>query len=695
MGQETASKTNTNKKTISLKTLFIIIFILISILIGSISSYMYDTKTEEYKDKIYTNIDEDITNQYELILKDKLNTSLIVASSLSKDISIQKALLSNNTKNIDFDKLLEDMKTKKEYVNLEVELIDRYGISFKRSWTDTTGDDLVKDDAQMAHMIKYPRVSTQIKTSKYGMAITNLIPIYSKDKFIGFFGVNIQLDMLASFFTPNGFKSVILLNSEDSSNIIHNQSYTKRFLGGHYVVNKNSDHYLLKVMKENDFDRFYDEWENDYLINIGSDHLISRFIITDNKQELAKVFIFKSLEDINYDQLAFLQKAHIILTLLSLVIFIFLTSYVYTLKRIKVLDIENDELQVINDQLKEKTDEMDFNDKKLDNMFNSQPNLMMMHDGINITKANKRFMGFFNRFGTFEGFRQKHRCVSELFEKFEAPNYIWEQKIEGLFWIDYILENPRRLYKTVMSINGDPHHFIIKLNEMNYAKHVSERVIIVALVDMTQDLVNYKSLGELSTIVNALQPPVPLVQGDTAVISTNNDASSTQSIPKAIEYYNKYDIQYLIENSTKDIFRDMINTDIKVNKLDDAKLYNIKDKHCVQGNNEYKVGEDSLHWTMIITAQTLSKIYNIQNDSEKSVVIDTIGNQSKALAKTIFNNMKDIISIKTNEKVELITHNIEIKDKILFDYDSKLYVINALYHEEELEFYIMMGDENV
>ncbi len=171
-------------------------------------------------------------------------------------------------------------------------------------------------------------------------------------------------------------------------------------------------------------------------------------------------------------------------------------NYFYTIARIKELNISNEELTVINEELKIKTDEMDFNDKKLDNLFNMQPNLMIMHNGKEVTKANQRFMGFFNRFGDFDGFKKNHKCVSELFEKYEAPNYIWEQYIEEEFWVDYILNHPRQLYKMVMSINGDPHHFIIKLNELTYAKHVSERVLIIALVDMTQDLPNYKTLDE-------------------------------------------------------------------------------------------------------------------------------------------------------------------------------------------------------
>ena len=82
------------------------------------------------------------------------------------------------------DKLLDEMKTIKEYVDIQAEIIDADGISFKRSWTYLSGDDLVKNNQKLAHLIKYPRVETTIEASKYGMMFTNKIPIYEKDRFL-------------------------------------------------------------------------------------------------------------------------------------------------------------------------------------------------------------------------------------------------------------------------------------------------------------------------------------------------------------------------------------------------------------------------------------------------------------------------------------------------------------------------------
>ncbi len=496
-----------NNHVVSTKTIYTSLFLFLILIIGFISKDIYFLKTQEYKNKIYKKVDQDILEKFDVMLNEKLNTSLLVSSSLSKNVMIKKSLKQNNPDLLDMDKLLEEMRTKKEYVDIQAEVIDANGKSFKRSWTNLKGDDLVKDDPQMEHLIKYPRVYTTIQTSKYGVTFTNKIPIFDENNiFLGYFGVNVHFDALADIFSQRGYKIVILLNKRDSHIIQQELSYSKNFINDCYVVNSNADDYLLRVIKQNDANEFCDDDNNNYIVHEKSDHLISKYNIKNlDNSIIAKAIIFRTLDEIDYQDLNFMQKAHIIVTIISIFLIFFFIKYLYMANVFKDLKLENEELVIINEDLKEKTDQLDFNDKKLDNLFNMQPNLMFMHNGKEITKANNRFMGFFNRFGTFDGFKKKHKCVCELFEKYEAPNYIWDQYIDGEFWIDYLLQNPRKLYKVVMSINGDPHHFIVKFNEMDYSKHVTERIIIVALVDMTQDLVNYKSSKETAELLKDIR----------------------------------------------------------------------------------------------------------------------------------------------------------------------------------------------
>jgi len=494
-------------KYISAQTLFVAIAVTTTGIISLISMNIYDVQTEKYKERIYTKVNNDITDQFHLMLKEKLNISLLVTSSLSKNPNIKKALITKNKKYFNTDKILAEIRTNHKYRDIEAELISNKGISIKRSWTELAGDDLVKNDFEMEHLLKYPIVNTKIESSKFGLTISNKIPIFENEQFLGLFVLNMHFDALTTIFMANDYHTVILLNEKESRKISQNLSYSKEFISQYYVVNKNVDSYYLKVIEQIGVEKFFKAWDIPYIVNKQNGNLINKIDIkstdiNNNETVIANAFIFKSIDHIDFEDLDFFQRLHIGVTIFIVLFLIFVVNFIIAIKRNHSLDIEIEELRVKNEELVEKTENMDFNDKKLDNLFNMQPNLMMMHNGKDVTKANKRFMGFFNRFGTFEGFRQKHNCVSELFEDYPAPNYISSGIIEGLFWVDYILKNPRRLYKTVMSVENrqgiwEQHHFIIKLNEMEYAQYVSDRVIIIALVDMTQDLPNYKTLDML------------------------------------------------------------------------------------------------------------------------------------------------------------------------------------------------------
>ncbi len=491
------------KDFLPLKFVFSTIFILVTLMVLLVTKFIYESKLENYTYNIHSSMVSNILKNYEIIYNDKINNSFLIASLLSKNSDIIKSLLKNKSSLVDLTTVLEDIKIKQEYVDMSIELIDDGGYSFKRSWTYLAGDDLSKTDPYIKNLIQAPKKQTMLSTTKRGFTIINRIPIYNKGTFLGLLVTYTHLDDFADTFKQQGFNSVIVLNQEDSKKVYQNQSYSKKFIDNHYVVNSNASSYLLRLIEQNGIKNFYKSWDDTFSDIISNEHIVLKFDLKgiDGSQK-AQMLIFKLFDEIEYRGMELIQKWYIIVAILLIFLIAFITYYLYSNMKFKDLSRVNTSLVITNEDLKEKTDLLDYNEKKIENLFNSQPNLMFMHNGTEITSANKRFMGFFNRFGNFDGFKEKHKCVSELFEKYEAPNYIWEQYIEDVYWIDYILANPKRLYKVVISYKDDKndfaHHFIIKLNEMDYAGQVSERLVIIALVDITQDLKNYKSIEELN-----------------------------------------------------------------------------------------------------------------------------------------------------------------------------------------------------
>lgn len=488
------------KGFLPLKSIVIIIFSVIVTSIIYLSNNVFQEITTEYKTSVYEEVSEKILKNYNILLEEKVNNSFLLASSMSKNNDIRNYLLDSKNQKLDLQKLLEDLHTTKEYVNIWIDIISKDGISLQKNWSNVVGEKVIENNTHLDSLAK--KSTTSMVSNKYGLFITNTIPIYNQNQLIGFFMMKMQLDDISTKFEKEGYKSVILLNKKDSSRIVQEMSYSKHFIDDIYIVNKNADSYIMKLIKQAGVESYFlNLWNKKYKIENSSGYLISKLSLYNfDGLEIANIFIFKNIDEIEFKNIDLIQEAHITTTSLIILIIAFLLYIVYSISRAKILDKENRLLIIENDILTTKTNEMDYNDKKLENLFNMQPNLMLMHNGKEITKANKRFMGFFNRFSTFNGFRQKHKCVSELFKSYNAPNYIQSEMIDGIFWIDYILQNPKRLYKVVIPYKDkkieENHHFIIKLNEMKYAGKVDERLVIVALVDITQDLINYKNLKE-------------------------------------------------------------------------------------------------------------------------------------------------------------------------------------------------------
>jgi len=124
-----------------------------------------------------------------------------------------------------------------------------------------------------------------------------------------------------------------------------------------------------------------------------------------------------------------------------------------------------------------------------------QPNFMVLSDGKGIENVNERMIWLLDASteNAVQDIQAKYKCISEVFEESEdkdidLKDYIFEGKIEGIPWKDYILENFKRNYKTcIRDPFGKQHHFSIKINEMKYA-NLSKRFIVISFIDITADI---------------------------------------------------------------------------------------------------------------------------------------------------------------------------------------------------------------
>ncbi len=303
------------------------------------------------------------------------------------------------------------------------------------------------------------------------------------------------------------FNIVVLLDEKKSQKINFRDSLPKNFIGNNYVLNKNADKVTMKIIENKGLD-YYINLKDKYNIDQKTNNFETIYVTkNENENSIGYIIIMKSLDNIDMDDLYDNQNLHTSFTVFIIFALGLIVYYRNSYKYVKKIKKDNKKLLVLNSSLNEKNDELDFNKKKIANIFHIQPNIMIITDGKIIENANARFLGFFHRYkGGLAEFKQKHKCISEFFEPCDDKNidtseYFDSNTIEGIPWKDFILANFKRNYKVCMKDGKKrQHHFIIKMNEMKYAKLV-KRYIVVSFIDITNEIVLRKEKQERQAIM--------------------------------------------------------------------------------------------------------------------------------------------------------------------------------------------------
>lgn len=512
------------------------------------------------------------------------------------------------------------------------------------------------------HFLKDPIFNYSFLTTKKGLTLTNLFPVYDKE-LIGVVQLDYQFEKLVKQMDKKHIKTLILLNSSLSSVIDINISYSRNFIDKRYVVNKNSDKYYQKILEQSDFINS-DKTHN---INKKDGILMTKIpLVTNNKTVIGDIYLTKSIENIDLTLTSFIRTFFDIINILLTLIYALILYFIYNANKSKIFALENERLLKENMKLSILSDQLDYNEKKLSNLFNLQPNIMFISNGVDIVQVNKRFMGFFRRYKTFDNFKQKHKDISELFEPFDKPNYIWDELIEDKYWLEYILENPKRLYKTIMSVDNEQHHFIIKVNEMDYVRNFQERYIVVAFVDITQDV----------------------VQKD----DTKSEISNTDPL----------DISYLLENTITSTVKEFINiipTKQAIFKGDEKELYDLG-SILVDLNLTNK--KEQLNWQFFLPITTISFIINQLTSNYDETKTHDIDEESIKMASSIINSLSSHLSYELkqieHEDLSNILFNIIKEEELtLHNYHKldNLYKFIMYVEEQELSIYINFDDKSM
>ena len=104
------------------------------------------------------------------LIKEKQNTTAMIATSLTDSENVLDTLKGNSSKLIDLKKYSLKLRETTDFKNVWFQLISKEGISLQRSWTDKKNDSLINVRIDVAKMIKNPKVMNTISVGKFDLS---------------------------------------------------------------------------------------------------------------------------------------------------------------------------------------------------------------------------------------------------------------------------------------------------------------------------------------------------------------------------------------------------------------------------------------------------------------------------------------------------------------------------------------------
>ncbi len=336
-------------------------------------------------DNRYQRVAEDMRENTRKLIVEKHNAILLIALAIGDNPRIKQALQQHRPESLHLQKLVQKFARYTSLKNLWFQVIDKQGNSFHRSWTDKTGDNLLKARLDIADMLKYPEIKRSISTGKYNLTFKVMIPVYQNQEFIGIVEVISSFDSIATELEQQGIEPIFLIDRHYRAQL--SRADSKRFIHDYYVANSNAKQIYIKLIDQNGIDK-YIELGNKMLLDKKDQLLISEYLLPDlQKQPMGYFILFKSLGDIDLSDI-YAQRNLFFFYILLLTVFVYiLVRYIANLHLTQKISELNHELEnKVSKKNKELMRQGRFLQSVLDGVSDS---VMVIDKDFNVTMMNQ------------------------------------------------------------------------------------------------------------------------------------------------------------------------------------------------------------------------------------------------------------------------------------------------------------------
>ncbi|MEA3554609.1 MAG: PAS domain-containing protein [Campylobacterota bacterium] len=369
----------------------------------------------------------------------------------------------------DREKVYEILKPKFDLLQEEnkyfetLHIIDPEGKSFLRVHKkEVYGDNLSEVRTTVKDIITSQKVISGYETGKHSTAFRTLSPMFYENKYIGSIGIGVNpnyfLEKIGEIINEKG---MLFINEKD----LKIYSTKSDFEIKNYKLQTKITDAELNILKHLPKDY---NFEDNIKLAIGYNfYVLHTLSIEGFKGNNYAKYIF--IQDITTEVNR--QNKTRLFIILIIIIFIVIIFFVvrYFLNKL------GDEVDTF---YKDSIEKIEFNKKYLKAVEDNSSNIIVSSLAKKLFSANERFFEF-SGFDSVESFNKKYKCICDLF--INRDGYL-SKEIDGVYWIEYIYSNPKKIHKAIMLRDGEEHIFKVTSSPLNIDKH---NRCVATFVDIT------------------------------------------------------------------------------------------------------------------------------------------------------------------------------------------------------------------
>jgi len=337
--------------SVNLSRLLFPIFLLL--LIASIGYILITSKNEALIDERYLEISKNMKTHLESLIKEKQDAILQMSLAMSQDQKIKNALLSKDSLNINLKEFSLKLKNNTNLKNIWFQIVDAEGKSFYRSFSNKTGDSLVKARSDIDKMIKDPQIITSISAGKFAISFKTMVPIYENDIFIGMFETLGMFDSIIQKMQENNEHTIMLIDKSYKDQLVYVDK--TKFIQNYFIVNDKADEKLLDYIKAYSIEAVIN-CEDNSTVCLSPHSVVSVYKLNDEHGKPMAYFIMSyNLDEINLNDI--FQVRNILFLVFGGLLFVGYILFLYFQSKKNLIKNLNFKLE---DLVKSKTKELTY-----------------------------------------------------------------------------------------------------------------------------------------------------------------------------------------------------------------------------------------------------------------------------------------------------------------------------------------------